>query len=111
MVTATESSSDFVGEFKTGDNIAYNCRILCDLASCNERGRFNKMIYLQCAAIIEACLSEIIFRAQAHSIEGVPTISPKDQDEIRNKQYDKFSHIINAMRKIQHSQIIKRRYL
>lgn len=99
MVNVETYSSGFVGDFKTGDNIAYNCEVLCALASQNQNRLFNKMIYIQCAAIVEACLDQIIFRAKAHTIEGVPTITVTDQNAIRQKKYDKFSQYIDVMKK------------
>lgn len=90
---------NFVGDFKVGDNIVYNARILCRLIEENDDASFNKMAVLQAGAIVEAALSEIIFRAQNFNREGVPTVSKQDRDEIATKQYDKLNSIIDCMKK------------
>ena len=90
---------NFVASFKVGDNLVYNTQILCDLVQANDHGRFNKLILIQIAAILEASLSEIISRAQNFNLEGVPNISAEDQAEIRQRTVDKFYHVINILRK------------
>ena len=62
---------NFVGSFKVGDNIVYNADVLCKLAEANTDHRLNKMIVLQVGSILEAALSEIIFRAQNYHRDGV----------------------------------------
>lgn len=90
---------NFVASFKVGDNLVYNASVLCKLVEMNQCGDFNKPIVLQIAAILEASLSEIISRAQRHNREGVPLISEEDRREIAGKKVDKFSKVIDVMRK------------
>lgn len=90
---------NFVGSFKVGDNIVYNCTILVELAAKNQEGIFNKMIVLQAAAILEACMAEIIYRAKYFTAEGVPPIDQKIIADIQSKQLDKFNHVIDAFKK------------
>ncbi|MDX7952866.1 hypothetical protein P7D22_16995 [Lichenihabitans sp. Uapishka_5] len=92
-------AGNFVGDFKVGDNLVYNTQLLCDLVQANEAGRFNKPIVLQVGAILEAALSEIIYRAQKNNREGVPDMSEADRREIEGKKIDKFNSVIDVMRK------------
>lgn len=94
-----EVPSHFVGDFKVGDNIAYNSDILCELVSSNEGGRFNKLIIIQAASVLEASLGEIIYRAQKFNIEGIPSIKEKDLEEIGRKKIDKLNNTILVMQK------------
>ena len=89
-------NSDFVGRFHVGDNIVYNAAILCKLAEANTDSLLNKMIVVQVGSILEAALSEIIFRAKSHTVEGVPNISKDDQLKIQAKIVDKFNTIIDV---------------
>ena len=77
--------ANFVGNFKVGDNLAYNANVLCSLIEKNENGVFNKMAVLQAASILEACLYEIIFRAKNFNREGVPKVSEVERREISKK--------------------------
>lgn len=90
---------NFVGSFKVGDNLVYNCQVLCALVQSNEQGVFNKLIVIQVGSIIEAALAEVIYRAQNFNLEGVPYISEADQAEIAAKKIDKFNTIIDVLRK------------
>lgn len=98
-VTIHEIPCNFVGTFKVGDNLGYNAGVMCGLAECNQANRFNKMIVLQVGSIMEASLSQIIFRAQNYNIEGVPNISEDDRLEIEGKKVDKFNSVIDVLRK------------
>jgi len=90
---------NFVGDFKVGDNLVYNSGVLTDLAQNNEEGRFNKMMTLQAGSIVEASMTEIIFRAQHYSREGVPNIIEADRQEIAGKKIDRFNNTIDVFRK------------
>ena len=90
---------DFVGSFKVGDNIVYNAGVMCKLAEANtDHHRFNKMIVLQAGSILEAALSEIIFRAQHFNREGVPNISENDRLKIQGKKIDTFNNVIDVLK-------------
>jgi hypothetical protein len=56
QVSTSEVPCNFVGEFKVGDNLRYNCRILGAMAAANGDEVLNKMIVLQVGAILEAAL-------------------------------------------------------
>jgi hypothetical protein len=90
---------NFVGSFKVGDNIGYNIDILRDLVTKNDKECFNKLIVLQAGSILEAALSQIIFRAQHYNKEGVPNIEEKDRLEIEAKNIDKFASVIDVLAK------------
>ena len=89
----------FIGNFKVGDNLDYNTNILCELFRQNKTDLLNKPITLQAGAIIEACLQQIIFRAQNFNREGVPNISEEDRQEIEGKKIEKFAVILSVMKK------------
>jgi hypothetical protein len=94
-----EIACNFVGSFKVGDNLVFNCNLLSKLAGANEGGVFNKLIVLQVGSILEASLAEIIYRAQNFNREGVPNIAEADRAEIAGKKIDKFNSIIDVLRK------------
>jgi hypothetical protein len=89
----------FIGDFKVGDNLVQNANALCDLSDHNEDGAFNKLMVIQAGSIVEACLHEIIYRAQNFTREGVPNISKEDRDELATKTVELFNNIINVMKK------------
>lgn len=89
---------NFVGDFKVGDNLVFNCKILCALTETNKDGIFNKPIVLQIASILEAALGEIIYRAQNFSREKVTNISEADRLAIVNEKADKLYSLINVMK-------------
>lgn len=89
----------FIGDFKVGDNLVFNADLLCKLVSSDESASFNKLIVLQAGAIIEAALSQIIYRAQNFNREGVPNISEADRLEIEGKKVERFKAIIDVMKK------------
>jgi hypothetical protein len=89
----------FIGDFKVGDNLAFNADLLCKLVESKNVASFNKLIVLQAGAIIEAALSQIIYRAQNFTREGVPNITEADRLEIENKKIERFQAIIDVMRK------------
>ena len=98
-IKTEEIPCNFVGQFKVGDNLVYNTSIMCDLVESNRDSIFNKPIVLQVGSILEAALSEIIYRAQNHTKEGVPNIAKKDRQAIESKKIDIFSKVIDVMRK------------
>ncbi|HEX8585113.1 MAG TPA: hypothetical protein VF680_11960 [Allosphingosinicella sp.] len=94
-----EVPCNFVGSFKVGDNLRYNCEILCSLVAKNDDGSLNKMIVLQAGAIIEAAIIQIIYRAQNFNKEGVPNIIEQDRLKIEEAKIDKFAVAIDVLRK------------
>jgi hypothetical protein len=89
----------FIGDFKVGDNIARNARVLCKLSELNEDGIFNKLMLIQAGSIMEAALGEIVFRAQNFNREGVPNISESDRAAIAKKEIERFKTLIDIMKK------------
>ena len=89
----------FVGSFKVGDNLRYNCELLCRLNAANGDGALNKMIVLQAGAILEAALTQIIYRAQNYNLEGVPNVAEDDRQKIEERKIDKFAVAIDVLRK------------
>lgn len=94
-----EIPCNFVGSFKVGDNLVFNSDLLCKLVEANPDSAFNKLIVLQIGSLLEACLSQIIYRAQNYNREGVPNISEADRREIEGKKVDKFASVIDVLRK------------
>lgn len=94
-----EINCNFVGSFKVGDNLRYNCDLLCGLVDANADGVFGKMIVLQAGAILEAALTQIIYRAQNYNREGVPNIEEPDRQRIEESRIDKFAVAIDVLKK------------
>jgi hypothetical protein len=90
---------NFVGQFKVGDNLGFNAELLQKLMAANEGGALNKFIVLQSGAIVEAALQQIIYRAQNHTVEGVPNISEADRTQIEERTVDTFNVIIDVLKK------------
>jgi hypothetical protein len=88
-----------VGQFKVGDNLVYNAQVLCSLVEANEGGALNKPIVVQVGSLLEAALGQIIYRAQNYKREGVPNVPDVDRLEIATKKVDKFSSIIDVLKK------------
>ena len=94
-----EIPCNFIGDFKVGDNLVFNADLLRKLAEANEGGVYNKAIVVQLGSIVEAALAQIIYRAQNYNREGVPNISEDDRAAIEGKKIDKFSSVIDVLRK------------
>jgi len=100
MPVATQViACNFVGQFKVGDNLVFNVGLVEALIQANTCGRLNKMIVIQAAAIVEAALQQIIWRAQNHHVEGVPNIAEADRAEIEDKNVDTLNVIIDVLKK------------
>lgn len=98
-VAIQDISANFFGCFKVGDNTSYNSRVLCALVAANQNSALNKPIVLQVGSILEACLSQIIYRVQRNCREGVPRIEELSRREIAGKKIDKFNSIIDTLKK------------
>jgi hypothetical protein len=100
VTTANEEiQCNFTGDFKVGDNLVLNAAALRALVDANKNGVLNKLILVQAAAIVEAALGQIIYRAQKHNIEGVPEMSEEDRSAIEGKKVDNFNNIVAVMKK------------
>ncbi|WP_159009335.1 hypothetical protein [Bradyrhizobium sp. S69] len=96
-VKTIEIQSNFIGDFKVGDNLVYNSSLLCKLAEAGSV--YNKLIVVQIGSIIEAALSQIFYRARSFTREGVPNILEADRAEIEKKTVEKFAVIIDVSKK------------
>jgi hypothetical protein len=96
-ITTVTISTNFIGDFKVGDNLVYNADLLCKLAEAGSV--YNKLIVVQTGSITEAALSQIFYRAQNYNREGVPNISETDRAEIEKKTVEKFAVIIDVSEK------------
>lgn len=91
--------TNFIGDFKTGDNIRYNCEVLCDLFRLSGNGKLSKPIIIQCVSIIEALFMDLVYRVNKFTKEGVTNISKGDIEAIRNKKVDKLNIVIDVFAK------------
>lgn len=83
---AVEIPSNFIVDFKVGDNLVYNAGVLRSLCQHNVDGSLNKLVVVQVGAIVEAALGQIIYRAQNFNREGVPHIAEADRQAIEGKK-------------------------
>ncbi len=96
----------FIGDYKLGDNIAYNFKILqalynaqAQLSNDHERCLLNKPITVILISIIEALLHDFFFRIKSHTSENSINLPKSVLDEIRTKKHNKFNHYIDAITK------------
>ena len=94
-------SSNYIGDFKVGDNIAFNLEILQELykfqKSMDEDRKelLCKPIIIEIASIAEALLFDLYLRINNFTREGVPNISEEVLAEIRTKTIDQFAKYIS----------------
>lgn len=97
--------ADFIGDFKTGDNINRNLKILALLyryyesADSYDKGLLNKPITLILVSIIEAVLQDFHGRIVGFTSEGVQSLASTVIAYIRGKDIDEFSQIIDSAKK------------
>ncbi len=97
--------SDFMGNFKVGDNINYNLKILSllyDFQSNSTEGKkvlLNKPIIIIIASICEVILYDLHIRITCHTIEGVRNITQSIINIIRSKKIDEFNKYIACAKK------------
>ena len=96
-IKTTTVPSNFIGDFKVGDNIFCNANLLCKMAEAGSL--YNKLIVVQAGSITEAALSQVFYRAQNFTREGVPDIPEADRAEIEKKAVEKFAVIIDVSKK------------
>lgn len=98
-------SSDFIGDFKTGDNINYNLRILRllytlhDQAEPGDKPLLRKPIIVTSVSIIEALLYDFHMRMRVFTIEGVTNLAEDVVAYVRGKKLDEFEKLIRSARK------------
>jgi hypothetical protein len=87
-------SSNFIGNFKVGDNINHNLNILSLLyrqfgqANDHDKRLLCKPIILIIVSIIEAILHDLHFRIRNNTFEGVRNIAETVADYVRGKHLD-----------------------
>jgi phosphoribosylformylglycinamidine (FGAM) synthase PurS component len=77
----------------------FQCQSALQVTEANEGGIYNKLLVIQTGSILEAALAEIIWCAQNHTKEGVPTIEEPDRQSIEKKDVETFNTIINVSQK------------
>ncbi|MBM7048373.1 hypothetical protein [Rhizobium lusitanum] len=96
--------SKFIGDFKLGDNIVFNLRVLKTLYAFRAQGNPAQKRYLQKPitllniSIIEATLYDFHLRIKSFTREGVG-LPQKMLDAIRGKQIDEFEKYIASAKK------------
>lgn len=104
-MTMFSIESKFIGDFKLGDNIAYNLDILAVLyrhfeeAGADERRLLCKPITTLLVTIIEAVLHDFHFRIISLTREGVAGIASSVLEYVRGKKIDKLGHYIGSAKK------------
>lgn len=98
--------SSFIGNFKIGDNINYNLRILALMYEYyrspeqGDRTLLNKPITLCLVSIAEAVLHDFHTRIRHFTSEGVDGISSSATSDIRGKKkIDRFKAYIDSVKK------------
>lgn len=97
--------SDFIGDFKLGDNINYNLKILSLLYKYRSDSTENikillyKPIIITLASICEAILYDLHSRIKYNTLEGVQNIAESAINLIRRKKIDEFEKYIASSKK------------
>jgi len=99
-----EFKSNFIGDFKIGDNIAYNFKIVSQLYSLynsnkKEYSTILKPIIITNVSIIEAILFDFHKRVKLFTREGVFGLKQDVIEYIRNKKLDQFEVLIESIKK------------
>lgn len=98
-------SSGFMGNFKLGDNINHNLRILSLLydhqskCATGQKTLLCKPIIILLASICEAVLSDFHMRLRTYTFEGVKNITQHVLDYVRSKKIDEFDKYIASAKK------------
>ncbi|SIQ10535.1 hypothetical protein [Marinobacterium stanieri] len=97
--------SNFIGEFKTGDNINYNLKVLsvlyqsqCDAPS-EDAPLFCKPIIISLTSVVEALLHDLFYRINNFTSEGVENIADEVLEAVREKTLDQFATYIDGAKK------------
>ena len=98
-------SSNFIGNFKIGDNINYNLRVVALLykyfnqASEHEKHLLCKPIILILISIIEAVLHDFHTRIRTFTLEGVTSLARDVISYVRGKSIDELGKYIASAKK------------
>jgi hypothetical protein len=97
-------SGNFIGDFKTGDNV--NCNIATlellyeySTIGYSQRRYLRKPITIIIVSIIEAVLHDFHMRAKFFTREGVASLADQVIDHIRGRQQEDFEKYIASARK------------
>lgn len=101
-----EVKSHFIGNFKVGDNINHNIKILTllyeyyDHESDENKNLLRKPIIVIIVSIIEAIFSDLFFRATKFTNEGIKNLDLKTLEDIRSKKkLDELGVYISLLKK------------
>jgi hypothetical protein len=98
-------NSDFINNFKLGDNIVYNISVLSTLYELREgvtgvkRQHVNKPIILIAVSIIEAAMFDFLDRVKKNTREGVSSLPANVINHFRAKKIDKLEMYIVHFKK------------
>src|SRR5262245_2926658 len=98
-------NSSFIGNFKLGDNICFNLKILKTLyeyraaANAQKRLHLRKPIILLNVSVIEAVLHDFHGRVRTHTLEGVANLSDAVIAIIRGKKIDELEKYIASAKR------------
>ncbi len=98
-------SARFIGNFKLGDNINHNLRILTylyqrqDDPTDDESQILRKPIIIIIGSICEAVLCDLHMRINEYTAEGVIGIDTTVLDDVRGKKIDKFEPYISSAKR------------
>jgi hypothetical protein len=96
--------SKFIGNFKLGDNIAYNFKIITllyevyEVADESEKRLLCKPCIVFLASIAEAVLHDLRMRIKLFTVEGVKNVSSSVIQTVRLKKIDDFKKYIESAR-------------
>lgn len=98
-------AANFIGDFKLGDNINFNLKVLFLLYKYFEEGNEQeknllcKPITIILISIIEAILHDLHYRIKVFTLEGVPYLAEEIICYIRGKKIDELEKYISSARK------------
>lgn len=98
-------SAGFIGNFKLGDNINHNLKILAYLYQRQadphdtDAWLLRKPVTIVLGSICEAILHDLHLRMRTHTIEGVQGIANSVLNYVRGKKIDKFERYISSAKK------------
>jgi len=98
-------SADFMGDFKLGDNINHNLKIITYFYQCEDNPHdtdswlIRKPIIIILASICEAILHDLHMRMNTYTAEGVKGVAVSVLSYVRGKKIDKFETYISSARK------------
>jgi len=98
-------SANFIGDFKTGDNINYNFRLLAILyrhyeaAEEDEKRLLCKPIIIILVSIIEAVLHDFHMRIRVFTREGVKNLADSVISYVQGKELDELAKYIASAKK------------